>query len=85
MPPDIEITWTEQLSDEQRQQLQWLERRNCRVHVHAVHDGCDLGGDIMMEVHVAGHGLIRERNHDVRIAFDRVTRAATVLVSFGQA
>ncbi|WP_027483055.1 hypothetical protein [Deinococcus pimensis] len=83
MRTDYETAWQDGLTDEQRALLVWLERHKCRLTLTPVGEADGPNEELLLEVQVDQHALVRERGRDLRAVFDRVAGAARTFVTHG--
>ncbi len=84
MPSDIAQIWTDALSEAQLRQLQWLRDRKCLVEAQlAPADPLrDQPEEVMLEVVVDKHAIVKIRGGDIPEMFDKAFMAAQNLFNY---
>ncbi|AFZ66928.1 hypothetical protein [Deinococcus peraridilitoris] len=84
MSKSLAKTWTEQLSDEQREQLHWLQENKCVVEATDVPPDllAELPAGLLLTVAVDKHIVIKERGTDISELFRQLFEAARLFLKF---
>lgn len=84
MRPDIATTWTDDLTPEQLDQLQWLRERKCIVEAQfAPPDPLHgMPAGVVLEVMVDKHAVVKIRGENVSEMFDMAFRGAQNLFNY---
>ena len=82
---DIETTWTDDLSDQQRGRLRWLQRHKCRFEAAVVPASLQDGRpeQLLLEVFLDNYAVVRERGERVPEVFEHAAEKLDELLRFG--
>lgn len=84
---DIETTWTDDLSDQQRERLRSLQDRKCRFEAAVVSAAPQdhQAEQFLLEVFLDNYAVVRERGERMGEVFDRAADKTGTLLKFGTA